>query len=605
MSKRNREGEEGGPEAIAKRYAPHPLTCTRKESGTSPLSFHLYEVSVPAGGTHSGGENMFSPLLKTTIPHGIVAKRHHTVSWEADSGGRCTVSMRRILHQSGDRRLPSCASTGRERTQSSLCLNAAQLPGGVWALPKPHQPVEVHSTPTANTFSLRGHMLMLLRQKGEVVSTTPEIAQVAATEGNPTTEPPAEQVEPKEPRGNFTIEEVSPPTMDRPPNWSPTPKEGPAQDTRSKSKDRERPSPEERHRRQEEERRWVAEANRRHGERDRRHDSRGDTRRNQDDHRGRQVERERMGRPANLHTPTPARLEGARTCNLYYAPKKQETLTIAGFVAAASGDHVFRGSGILWAKASKRDELIKLPVDNETQYQQLAKHLLVGDRFYCVSYTGADIAQTAEWERHIERLAPLVVSPLPTEKTPEEAAGLVWARSEGARPYAGPITNAERLAPAKAFRVRAWTTQKRNQILRHPFIENPCARITVEIPKGWTDETAVLIISKNKGTMSTSDVEGLVESYAGHLPRPAAVVQIFDWISEVEIDKWFLAFEDRTGAAAFHRDRMWINHACSATGLQFTVAKCTEAAAQTTPHTKKAATRGKGAPPRGKRGRGK
>jgi hypothetical protein len=60
-------------------------------------------------------------------------------------------------------------------------------------------------------------------------------------------------------------------------------------------------------------------------------------------------------------------------------------------------------------------------------------------------------------------LTPLIITPLFLDTNPKQAAALIADR--GNRPSWGPITNAKRLNPAKAFQAKVWVPQKRNQIL--------------------------------------------------------------------------------------------------------------------------------------------
>ena len=189
------------------------------------------------------------------------------------------------------------------------------------------------------------------------------------------------------------------------------------------------------------------------------------------------------------YTPTPTRLNIAPTCRLYFAPLLDETApTTTNFFTAKDEDMFLKHSGITWSKASVRSNaLIVLPISTED---------------------------------HLEVF----------------------------RIHPGPVTNGKRLAPPKSYYGRVWFPHKRNQILRHCFLDKPTARITPVIPTGFVDPTAVVLYYNGPGAVDTETISGFIKAYAGDLPAPAVVAQFFDPVLETDLQKWLLGFDQPQAA---------------------------------------------------------
>jgi hypothetical protein len=72
---------------------------------------------------------------------------------------------------------------------------------------------------------------------------------------------------------------------------------------------------------------------------------------------------------------------------------------------------------------------------------------------------------------------------------------------------------------------------KRNQILCHSFLTKPRACIAPLVPIG-VDWRALICYYKGPGTIDTNGLEALISTYTGHLPRPAAIAQFFDFVTK-------------------------------------------------------------------------
>lgn len=318
-------------------------------------------------------------------------------------------------------------------------------------------------------------------------------------------------------------------------------------------------------------------------------------------------------RPPRTSTPTPARHEPRATCPLYYAPLLDDTpVSTQHFFSAVESDYEIQELKVTWSKASLIFDgaLIKIIIEDRKALEFLFGHTVIGKKFVLVS--NIDMANTIEGTAHLcwatTPLAPLIITPLHTDTPLDKAANILWDR--GDRPAWGPVTNMKRLDPPKAYQGRVWSAWKRNQILRNSFLTKPIARITPVVPENYKDTTALVLYLKPPTVATTEDVKNFLITNAGHLPRPAVVVQFYDYKNEVELMKWFLGFDNDERASTFKEDKEWIKRLNHSTGTTWAIGQCGQ-----DPNTNKPATptiqpkpRGKGKGKergRGQRGRGK
>ena len=297
------------------------------------------------------------------------------------------------------------------------------------------------------------------------------------------------------------------------------------------------------------------------------------------------------------YTPTPTRLDIAPTCHLYFAPLLDETApTTTNFFTAKDEDMFLKHSGITWSKASVRSNaLIVLPISTEDHLEVFRIHPIIGEKFTLVSYIGKNITETADMEQNVRLLTPLVITPLPPDLKPVQATGIMW--NTGDRPQNGPVTNGKRLAPPKSYYGRVWFPHKRNQILRHCFLDKPTARITPVIPTGFVDPTAVVLYYNGPGAVDTETISGFIKAYAGDLPAPAVVAQFFDPVLETDLQKWLLGFDQPQAAEKFLLNKDWTRVARHEKGAEIGIGKCGQTALPPTrtPETKRKDTkRGRG-----------
>jgi hypothetical protein len=93
----------------------------------------------------------------------------------------------------------------------------------------------------------------------------------------------------------------------------------------------------------------------------------------------------------------------------------------------------------------------------------------------------------------------------------------------------------------------------------HPFLTKPRVRKAPLIPTG-IDWTALVCYYKGPGTINTNDLEALVSAYAGHLPRPAAITQFFDFVAEDVEQKWLACEGTNVAATAltWESQEIWV-----------------------------------------------
>ena len=142
-----------------------------------------------------------------------------------------------------------------------------------------------------------------------------------------------------------------------------------------------------------------------------------------------------------------------------------------------------------------------------------------------------------------------------------------------------------------------WFPHKRNQILRHCFLDKPTARITPVIPTGFVDPTAVVLYYNGPGAVDTETISGFIKAYAGDLPAPAVVAQFFDPVLETDLQKWLLGFDQPQSAEKFLLNKDWTRVARHEKGAEIGIGKCGQTAPPPTrtPETKRKDTkRGRG-----------
>jgi hypothetical protein len=248
---------------------------------------------------------------------------------------------------------------------------------------------------------------------------------------------------------------------------------------------------------------------------------------------------EELGQVSNMAHSTPmlAPPTPREVCRVYFAPILDETpVNTPTFFAAVESDVLHKRSGIIWSKASVRGgHWIVVPINKEEHIAHLKARQDIGGKYVAVSWIAQTIHQTIEWEGNIRPLTPLIITPLFSDTNPKQAAALIADR--GNRPAWGPVTNAKRLNPAKAFQAKVWVTQKRNQTLRNAFLITPTTRITPVVPDE-PDPTAVILYYNSVDMVS---VISLIEAYARDLPEPAAVAQFYDHETEADLPKWLIA----------------------------------------------------------------
>jgi predicted RNA-binding protein with PUA-like domain len=186
---------------------------------------------------------------------------------------------------------------------------------------------------------------------------------------------------------------------------------------------------------------------------------------------------------------------------------------------------------------------------------------------------------------------------------PKQAAALIADR--GNRLAWGPVTNAKRLNPAKAFQAKVWVPQKRNQILRNVFLITPTTHITPVVPDEL-DPTAVILYYNSVGFTDTASVISLIEAYARDLPEPAAVAQFYDHETEADLPKWLIAFDNPADAEVYRTRKEWLETVLIKKGCKFNIGPCGKSAkplksAKPVQKTQSKKKRGGGTP----RGRGR
>jgi len=314
-----------------------------------------------------------------------------------------------------------------------------------------------------------------------------------------------------------------------------------------------------------------------------------------------EARRGRNGLTANAYaSPTPIRLEVVPSCRLFYAPITDDVkVNISVFLTAVDNDVVHKKIDYVWSRASlvAKGHLISLPVEKMDHLIHFHNHPTIHGKFILVSWIGRNIQETHDSEGITRLLTPLIITPLPSDMTPVQAANLV--NTVGDNPIWGPTTNSKKLAPPKAFQVMVWNISRRNQILRNGFLQKPPARIVPVIPTDFQDDTAVIVHNKTNWCIDTNLLNGLIGAYATALPVPQVVSQIFDYVSKVEEQKWLVAFRYCQEAAVWINNKDWLQVVDAEKGIKLAVGKCGGTSHnQPNPNAKKA--RGSGA--RGARG---
>jgi hypothetical protein len=263
------------------------------------------------------------------------------------------------------------------------------------------------------------------------------------------------------------------------------------------------------------------------------------------------------------------------SCRLVFAPITDDVkVNVSSFISAVDNDVAHKGVDIIWSRASvvAKGYLISLPVEKEEHLKHLYDHPNIHGKFMLVSWVGNNIQETQEAEGITRLLTPLVITPLPSDMTPVQAAMLV--NTVGEEPVWGPVTNSKKLAPPKAFQVMVWNIARRNQILRNGFLQKPRARIVPVIPSDFHDDTAVIVYNKTNWCIDTNLLEGLIGAYATMLPTPRVITQLFDYVTEVEEQKWFVAFAYPQEAANWFNNKDWLQTVEAHKGVKLAIGKC-------------------------------
>jgi hypothetical protein len=191
--------------------------------------------------------------------------------------------------------------------------------------------------------------------------------------------------------------------------------------------------------------------------------------------------------------------------------------------------------------------------------------------FTLVSFTHDNVADTLA--AYIpELLSPLILHPLPHDFDPSKAA---WAiASRGDDPTWGPPSHICKVSPT-AVQVNVWNVWKRNQILRHPIVNDLMARISPgELPAGMEDKTAFVVYNRG-AELTTNEVEELVRS---SLPEsvepPKAFAQYYDLAEDAELQKWLVCFDKHESVQAALANKEWIRLAGRSLNAELSAGPC-------------------------------
>jgi hypothetical protein len=88
-------------------------------------------------------------------------------------------------------------------------------------------------------------------------------------------------------------------------------------------------------------------------------------------------------------------------------------------------------SKIIWAKASiKNGKLVTIPIDDERHLTELHDKPAITNKFVAISQISTDIENTCMYEQHVLSLTPMVITPLFSDSTPQQAAQIMWERGD-------------------------------------------------------------------------------------------------------------------------------------------------------------------------------